>query len=57
MFRAPLRRVVSRAPVARADPVAAHGLLALALVTLHIPGAADQGIPGRTVVGVAVNRF
>ena len=33
--------------------LAAQGLLALGLVTLHVAGVVDQGIPGRTVVGVA----
>ena len=53
LVRASLRSFVLRAPVARADPVAAQGLPALALVTLHVASVVDQGIPGRTVVGVA----
>ena len=47
--------VVLRAVDARADLVAALGLLALAIFTFLVVGVVDQGVAVGTFVGVAVD--
>ena len=52
---ATLQVVVLRAVIARADLVAALGLLALAIFTFLVVGVVDQGVAVGTFVGVAVD--
>ena len=54
---ATLQLVVLRALVARADLVAALGLLALAIFAFLVVGVVDQGVAVGTFVGVAVDSF
>ena len=49
--------VVLRAVDARADLVAALGLLALAIFTFLVVGVVNQGVAVGTFVGVAVDSF
>ena len=52
---ATLQVVVLRAVIARADLVAALGLLALAIFTFLVVGVVDQGVAVGTFVGVTVD--
>ena len=52
---ATLQLVVLRALVARADLVAALGLLALAIFAFLVVGVVDQSVAVGTFVGVAVD--